>query len=43
MNIFVLIGVKRLKYQNTQILDLRYQKNADDAKKIQPGNIKEMT
>ena len=26
MKIFVSIGVKRLKYQNTQILDLRYQK-----------------
>src|ERR1051325_9927467 len=26
MRIFVSIGVKRLKYQNTQILDLRYQK-----------------
>src|ERR1043165_4622445 len=26
MKIFDSIGVKRLKYQNTQILDLRYQK-----------------
>ena len=26
MKIFVSIGVKRLKYQNMQILDLRYQK-----------------
>ena len=46
MNIFILIGVKRLKYQNTQILDLRYQKMRvmqNDCKKFHPDNIKEMT
>src|ERR1044072_4841452 len=44
MNIFILIGVKRLKYQNTQILDLRYQKmrmmQKDSPRKYQRNNIK---
>ena len=46
MSIFVLIGVKRLKYQNTQILDLRYQKMRmmqNDYKKFHPDDIKEIT